>query len=397
MPLTDREIQAAKPSSKPQKLVDGDGLYLYISANGTKSWRFDYRFQSKRYTLTIGKYPLVSLAKARIKRSEAKQRLLDGENPTAIKKADKVLIKSASEDRFKAIAQDWYDTKDAMRSDAWRQANKLYLERDLYPTLGDLNIQEITPKMLLDTLEQCAKKRTLKTADRVRGTALQVFEHAILKFKADNNPAARLKRWAEIPAAINRPHLRESEIHECIDAIDAYHGLLTTKLAAKLLWLTFVRKIELLDATWDEIDFKNAKWVIPAVRMKMKDAHIIPLSDQAIATLEHAKSIAGDSSYVFPSESTPLKPLSRTSLNRMFAVMGDERYKAKFSPHGIRATASTWLNEHGWSPDWIERQLAHSERNQIRASYNHADYLSERRKMMQAWADFIFPPQEKMD
>ncbi|WP_299532879.1 integrase arm-type DNA-binding domain-containing protein [uncultured Herbaspirillum sp.] len=390
MPLTDREIQAIKPSSKPQKLVDGDGLYLYVSTNGTKSWRFDYRFQSKRYTLTIGKYPLVPLAKARIKRSEARQLLLDGRNPSALKQADKKIAKTASEDNFRAIGQDWYDTKYSMRSDAWRQANKLYLERDLYPALGDLNIQEITPKMLLTTLEQCAKLRTLKTADRVRGTVFQVFEHAILKFKADNNPATRLKRWAEIPASRNRPHLRESEIHDCIDAIDAYRGLLTTKLAAKMLWLTFVRKVELLEATWDEIDLTNAKWVISASRMKMKDAHIVPLSLQAIQTLNQAKSIAGDSPYVFPSETTPLKSLSRTSLNRMFAVMGGGRYKTKFSPHGIRATASTWLNEQGWSPDWIERQLAHSERNQIRASYNHADYLNERRKMMQAWADFLF-------
>jgi integrase len=391
MALTDLKIQAIKPSDRPQKIADGDGLYLYISTTGTKTWRMDYGYSGKRYTLTIGQYPLVKLATARIKRSEIKQKLLDGVDPAIEKKARKAVARAQVEDTFQSIGTDWYDSKFERRSDAWREANKLYLERDLYPVIGEICIRDITPKSLSAVLEKCGKQRGLKTADRVRQTAAQVFEHAILKFKTQINPASLLKRWAEIPAVVNRPHLVENEIHDLIDAIDSYSGLMTTKLAAKLLLLLFTRKTELLEATWDEFDIPNAKWVVPAARMKMKDAHIVPLSEQAIETLETLRPFSSDSAYLFPKFSTTLKPISRTALNNMFSTMGKGKYKGKFSPHGIRATASTWLNERGFRHDVIERQLAHSERNQIRASYNHADYLTERRKMMQAWSDFLFP------
>lgn len=391
MALTDLKIQATKPLERPQKLVDGDGLYLYVSTAGTKSWRFDYAFGGKRCTVTIGKYPLVKLAAARIKRSEFKQMLLDGINPSAVKKARKEAARAEAEDTFRGIAEDWYSSKQERRSDAWRQANRLYLDRDLFPTIGNTGIREINAKRLLELLEKCAAERGLKTADRVRQTALQVFEHAILRFKAELNPAAMLRRWAEIPPAKNRPHLLENEVHDLIEAIDSYPGYITTKLAAKFLLLTFCRKTEVTEATWTEIDLANAKWTIPANRMKMKDAHVVPLSSQAIALLENLKNISGESEYLFPKNSTALKPISRTALNNMFATMGSEKYKGRFSPHGIRATASTWLNERGYRADVIERQLAHTERNQIRASYNHAHYLPERRAMLQSWADFLFP------
>lgn len=391
MALTDLKIQSIKAASKTQKISDGDGLYLHVSTSGMKSWRLDYRYGGKRYTLTFGKYPLISLAAARIKRSETKKQLLDGIDPGAVKRAKKEKTRAATQDTFKIVATTWYDGKANVRSEAWRDANKLYLERDLFPVIGHFGIKEITSKMLLDALEKCAKKRTVKTADRVRGTAFQVFEYAMLKMKIEANPVARLKRWAEIPDVVNRPHLKENEIDDLIEAIDAYPGLITTKLAAKILLLTFVRKTELVEATWDEFDLKNGKWVIPAHRMKMKDAHLVPLSTQAIETLEELKTFSGGSNYVFPSQSSLLKPISRTVLNRMFATMGNGRYKGKFSPHGIRATASTWLNEKGYRADVIEMQLAHAERNQVRASYNHADHFLARKEMLQAWADFCFP------
>ena len=391
MALTDLKIQSIKPLDTAQKIVDGEGLYLYVSVTGTKSWRMDYGFGGKRFTHTIGKYPQISLAVARAKRSEVKKMLQDGINPSSEKKVKKAIARADLEDTFNAIATDWYQSKSEIRSEAWRVANTLYLHRDLYPTLGALPIRNIDAKLLLSVLEVCAEDRGVKTADRVRQTALQVFEHAILKFKIEINPASMLKRWAEIPPRVNRPHLNENEIHDFIDALDAYGGQLTTKLASKLLLLTFVRKTEILEATWDEFDIDNAKWMIPAKRMKMKDAHVVPLSTQALQTLEILRANCNGSIYLFPKSSTPLKSLSRTSLNNMFAKMEEKKYKGKFSPHGIRATASTWLNERGYRTDVIERQLAHTERNQGRASYNHADYLVERRQMMQAWADFLFP------
>lgn len=366
-------------------------MYLYVTPSGTKSWRIDYAFRGKRLTHTLGKYPYLTLAAARGMRAEIKQLLQTGLSPSAEKKKQKAAARAAAIDTFRAIATEWYDGKASARSSAWRDANQLYLERDLYPEIGNFPIRDVDARLLLDVLEQCAAKRGLKTADRVRQTALQVFEHAILKFRADNNPAAKLKRWAEIPAAINHPHLAEHEIHEVVEAMDAYPGYLTTKLAAKLLLLTFVRKTELLEATWDEFDINNAKWLIPAPRMKMKTAHVVPLSTQALHTLRALRESYSGSAYLFPKSSTMLKPLSRTTLNNMFAKMEGKKYKGRFSPHGIRATASTWLNEHGFRHDVIERQLAHTERNQVRASYNHADYLAERREMMQAWADFLFP------
>lgn len=394
MALTDLKVQSIKAADRPLKITDGDGLYLHISPSGTKTWRFDYRFDSKRYTLTIGKYPLVSLAEARIKRSEAKKLLLDGHDPSARKRQQKERVRASVEDSFRIIGSRWFESKEKERSQAWRDANKLYLERDLYPALGKYSIQEITSKMLLDLLEKCAETRGLKTADRVRGTAFQVFQYALFKMKIDLNPAARLKQWAEIPDVKHRPHLQENEIGEFVDSLDAYVGLITTKLAAKLLLLTFVRKSELLEAEWNEFDIENEKWLIPASRMKMKDAHLVPLSSQAIDTLHELKAISTGSQFVFPSLSSPLKPLSRTVLNRMFSIMSNGKYQGRFSPHGIRATASTWLNEKGYRHDAIERQLAHTERNQVRASYNHADHYLERKKMMQAWADLCFPPRD---
>ena len=391
MALTDLKIQSIKPTSRPQKVTDGDGMYLYVTPLGTKSWRIDYAFNGKRLTHTLGKYPYLTLAGARAKRIEVKQLLQIGLNPGVERKKNKAAARAAATDTFRIVATEWYEGKASARSAAWRDANQLYLERDLYPAIGKMGIREVDARLLLDVLERCATLRGLKTADRVRQTALQVFEHAILKFRIDDNPAAKLKGWAEIPAAINRPHLAEHEIHELIDAMDAYPGYLTTKLAAKLLLLTFVRKTELVEATWAEIDLDHAKWIIPAIRMKMKMAHVVPLSNQAMDTLRTLRENSGGSEYLFPKSSTMLKPLSRTALNNMFAKMEGKKYKGRFSPHGIRATASTWLNENRFRHDVIERQLAHTERNQVRASYNHADYLHERREMMQAWANFLFP------
>lgn len=392
MPLTDLRVQAVKPMDRPQKIADGSGLYLYVSPTGTKSWRIDFAFAGKRFTQTLGKYPQLTLSAARVKRSEVKEMLQNGVNPAVNKKLQKAAARARSQDTFQAIGEEWYLAKVDTRSGAWREANRLYLERDLYPALGRMSIRSIDAEKLLAVLEMSAKQRGVKTADRVRQTALQVFEHAILRFKADSNPASKLKRWAEIPPPKNHPHLAEHEIHEFIDALDAYPGYLTTKIAAKLLLLTFVRKTEILEAVWSEFDLQNAKWLIPAERMKMKDSHVVPLSTQAVDCLLLLKANASTTGYLFPKSSTVLKPMSRTSLNNMFSNMGNQKYRGRFSPHGIRATASTWLNERGFRHDVIERQLAHSERNTVRASYNHADYLSERRQMMQAWANFLFPP-----
>lgn len=387
MPLTDLKVKTIKATSHAQKISDSEGLYLYVTPNGTKSWRFDYRFAEKRFTLTFGKYPEVPLVEARGRRLDAKRKISAGVNPSAEKKLSKTILHAIHQDTFEAISTDWFESKVNLRSEAWRSSNELYLRRDLLPQIGNLPIRSVDQHVLLAALELCKSRRGVATADRARQTALQVFEHAIRKLKADINPARLLSRWEELPAKVNRPHLEEDQIHAFLDAVDRYPGMLTTKLAVKLLILTFVRKTELLNAIWGEFDIPNAKWIIPADRMKMKEGHVVPLCSHALQTLEQLRPLAQASIYLFPSNSSIEKPISRTTLNVMFERMG---YAGRFSPHGIRATASTWLNEKGFRHDVIERQLAHSERNQIRASYNHADYLVERRKMMQAWGDFLF-------
>lgn len=392
MALTDLKIQSIKGTGKPQKVADAEGMYLFVSASGSKAWRFDYGYGGKRFTYTIGKYPLVGLAAARAKRAELKSMLLDGLNPAIEKRTNKILTRSKVEDSFASVADDWYKSKFEKRSESWRVANELYLRRDLKPKIGSLPIQDVSDPILVAVLEDCAEKHGFKTADRVRQCALQVFEHGILKFKTKENPAKAQKGWAEIPPRISRPHLLEHQVSDLIEAMDAYPGYLTTKLAAKMLLLTFVRKTEVTEARWEEIDMVNATWTIPAERMKMKDPHIVPLSKQSIETLEILKSNSHGSEFVFPKNSTLLRPISRTALNNMFAKMDGNKYKGTFTPHGIRGTASTWANEVGhFRNDVIERQLAHAERNHVRGAYNHAEYLPERRKLMQAWADFLFP------
>ena len=384
--LSDTKLRTLKPKDKPFKLADYDGLYIYVIPTGGRSWRFDYRFQGKRYTQTLGKYPDVSLADARSRLRDARSVLASGKNPHQEKQKEKILQREASTNTLGAIADEWYGSKENLRSHAWREANALYLRRDLKPEIGSLPITEVSGPLLLSVIKKIEKKHGVKTAERVRQTAGQVFEYAIRQFKATANPGRALAQWTEIPAAEHRRPLTPKEIPGFIDAVGRYPGLPSTKNAVRLILLTFVRKSEATNATWDEFDFNNSLWIIPKERMKMQKPHIVPLSRQALQILESMRPISGESKYVFPSNSTLDKPMSGSSINVMFQKMG---YGGSFTPHGLRSTASTTLNELGFGRDPVERQLAHTERDEIRAAYNHADYLPERKKMMQGWADYI--------
>jgi integrase len=384
--LSDTKLRNLKPKDKPYKLADFDGLYIYVTPTGGRSWRFDYRFHGKRCTQTLGKYPDISLADARSRLRDARSVLASGKNPHQEKQKEKILHRESLTNTFAAIADEWYVAKESLRSDAWKAANALYLRRDLNPKIGTFLITEVTGQMLLAVIKEIGEKLGVKTAERVRQTAGQVFEYAIRQFKATANPGRALTQWAELPSVEHRRPLSQKEIPEFVEAIGRYPGLPATKNAARLILLTFVRKSEATDATWDEFDFINALWIIPKERMKMQKPHIVPLSHQAVAILDVMKPLAGESKYVFPSNSTIDKPMSGSSINVMFQKMG---YGGSFTPHGLRSTASTILNELGFGRDPIERQLAHNERDEIRAAYNHADYLPERKKMMQAWADHI--------
>ncbi|CAE6767260.1 Prophage integrase IntA [Paraburkholderia nemoris] len=389
MPLTALEINRAMTDGKPLKLPDGNGLYLYVTPTA-KSWRTDYRIGGRRGTVVHGQYPAMTLSQARERNREAKQLLAKGIDPATHKRLEKLALQASFGDTFEATAKHWYDSKSELRSKPWREAHSLYLRRDLNPTIGNVPLEQIDARALLNVLEAVRRERGVKTAERVRQTVVQVFDHARRKLKVEVNPARVLQGWADIPSQVSHAPLREHEISEFIERLDADTGSAATKLCILLMLLTFVRKNEIVQARWDEFDLDNAVWTIPADRMKMRDPHVVPLSRQALAALEQLKPLSSGSAYLFPSLSSNLKPMGMSTPNVVFARMG---YGDRFTPHGIRATASTWLNNRGVRADVIERQLAHVERNRVRAAYNRADYWPERVPAMQLWADFVLPDQ----
>ncbi|AMV41771.1 tyrosine-type recombinase/integrase [Paraburkholderia caribensis] len=386
MPLTNKEINQAQTDGKPFKLPDGDGLYLYV-AKTAKSWRFDYRIGGKRGTVVYGQYPDVTTSKARERHREAKKVLARGIDPATHKRLEKLALNASFGDTFEATAKHWFDSKSELRSKPWREAHTLALRR-LSPVFGNVPLEQIDARALLNALEAVRLERGVKIAERVRQTAVQVFDHGMRKLKVQANPARVLRGWADIPPQVHHEPLGEDEIQEFVERLDADTGSTATKLSILLMLLTFVRKNEIVQARWDEFDLDNAVWTIPAERMKMRDPHVVPLSRQAITALEELKPLSLGSDFLFPSLSSIRKPMSLSTPNVLFERIG---YGGRFTPHGIRATASTWLNNRGVRADVIERQLAHVERNRVRAAYNRADYMNERREAMQMWADFVLP------
>lgn len=389
MALTSLEIARAATDGKPLKLPDGNGLYLYATKTA-KSWRTDYRIGGRRGTIVHGQYPAITLSQARERNREAKRLLASGIDPATHKRLEKLALHASFGDTFEATAQHWFDGKSVLRSKPWREAHSLYLRRDLNPNIGNAPLEQIDARALLNVLEAVQRERGVKTAERVRQTAVQVFDHARRKLKVEVNPARVLQGWADIPAQVSHAPLREHEIPEFVERLDADTGSAATKLCILLMLLTFVRKNEIVQARWEEFDLDNAVWVIPAERMKMRDSHAVPLSQQALSALEQLNPLSFGSEFLFPSLSSVRKPMGMSTPNVVFERMG---YRGRFSPHGIRATASTFLNNRGVRADVIERQLAHVERNRVRAAYNRADYMSERIVMMQLWADFVLPDQ----
>jgi len=384
--LTDTKVRLAKALRKPYKRSDGGGLYLYVTPAGAKSWRYDYRLHRKRETLTFGLYPDVSLAEARERHRAARRSVERGQSPARAKQVQKRASREIAGDTVEALAESWYAQKGPHRSASWRDNARRWLEQDVYPAIGSRPVTEVKPADVLDIVRRVAEERGARSAEYLRQTLSQVYGHAIRNLRATTNPARDVRGAIEHPEPKRRAPLSAKEIPGFLGAVDTYPGRLSTKLAIKLLLLTFVRKSELIGASWGEIDFDRDEWRIPAERMKMRDPHIVPLSRQALEAFHELKALSSGSEFVLPNLGSLKRPMGANSLNVAFDRMG---YGERFTPHGVRATASTILNEQGFRPDVIERQLAHAERNRIRAAYNHADYLPERRAMMQQWADYI--------
>jgi len=384
--LTDTKARAAKASRKPYKLTDRDGLYLFITPKGAKSWRYDYRLAGARQTLTIGRYPDVPLERARKLHQGARERVAAGVSPAEAKQAGKAQAKIARANSVQALGEGWYRGRSASRSKSWCDNAKRFLEQDIYPAIGAKPIRDVTVQDVERLVHRVEEKRGAMSAHYMRLTLSGLFK-SLLKSLHIGNPARDAGTVIELPKPKpkGRP-LSAKEIPAFLEAADRYPGRPQTKLAVRLLMLTFTRKRELIEALWKEIDLERGEWVISAERMKMAKPHIIPLSRQVAECLKRLKELAGDSDYVFPNLGNPHKPMGASTLNNFFEQIG---YGGKFTPHGARSTASTALNSQGWSADAIERQLAHSERDLVRAAYNHSDHLQERCKMMQAWADYL--------
>ncbi|OQS24892.1 tyrosine-type recombinase/integrase [Chromobacterium violaceum] len=391
MALTDLAIRQAKPQDKPYQLADGESLYLEVSPSGGKLWRFRFRFQGKAGILALGKYPAVGLSDARQKAHEARVQLAQGINPSQAKKEAKVVAQIAATNAFELVAREWHEKQlDRWTPDHARRVLDS-LEIDAFPDLGKLPVPDLTAPLILNTILKIEKRGAVETAQRVLQRISAIIRFAIQTGRATDNPAVNLVGAIRAKKVEHRPALPRGELREFYRRLAAEPLYIPTRIAMHLLMLTFVRPGELRAARWEEFDEERAEWRIPAERMKMREPHLVPLSCQALELLKELRPLTGKSALLFPAVTDLKKPMSENTLGYAMGRMG---YKGTATPHGFRALASTVLNEEGFDPDIIEKQLAHAERNKVRAAYHRAEYLEDRRKMMQWWAEFLGRHQE---
>jgi integrase len=378
--LTDTRIRAAKPADRPFKLADARGLYLQVAINGGRYWRFNYRFQGRQKTLAIGTYPDVSLVRARERHQEARRLLAEGIDPAA---EQKLLVTT-----FESVARVWYERWKVGRHPQYAFYVLKRLEGDIFPSIGAQPISEVPASAFREAVQKIEQRGAAEIAKRVLQNCAQIMRYAVANDLAERNPVADVR-----PADILRPRKKRNyprvtakELPALLQAINSYAGSEHTVLALKLMALTFVRTSELIGARWPEFNFEDARWDIPAERMKMKTPHIVALSTQAIEVLERLKEISFSRELVFPGDVNPQKPMSNNTLLFALYRMG---YRSRMTGHGFRGVASTILHEQGFAHEHIELQLAHEERDDTSAAYNYALYLKPRAEMMQAWANHL--------
>lgn len=388
MPLTDTKIKNTKPSDKAQKLFDGGGLFLYIPQNGGKNWRLKYRFAGKEKLLSLGTYPGLSLKEARAKRDEAKKQLADGIDPGEMKKVMKHAQIEQAENSFERVAREWFLKFEPKWSKGHSSKIITRLQNDIFPWIGSRPITEISAPELLGVLQRIESRGAIETAHRAKQSCGQVFRYAIATGRAERDPSADLKGALAPPQAKHHASITDPrQIGELMRAIESYQGHVISRTALRSAPYLFVRPGELRHAEWEEIDLDHAVWHIPGEKMKAGEKHVVPLSTQAVDILRDIYPLTGRSRYVFPSVRTNSRPMSENTLNAALRRMGYT--KEQMTAHGFRSMASTILNEQGWHKDAIERQLAHAERDNVRAAYNYAEHLPERTRMMQSWADYL--------
>ncbi len=384
MTLNDRQIKNAKPQEKPYKLADGGGLYLYVTPKGTKSFRLKFRFDGKEQVLTIGKYPHVSLSEARAMAETAKTQIAQGINPAAQKQAEKQQAQEAALNTFAAVAKEWHRVHQCSPNHAariWR-----YMETDVLPHIGSLQLDEIRVSDIQALLERVMARNVGNTAEKIRQWIGVVYEYAAQRELTERNPAKRLKGFVEKRETVHRRALPLSELKTFYQRLKEARIDPANRMALLLLTLTFPRSNELRGAQWGEIDFQAAVWTIPKERMKMKREHKIPLSAWSLELLHELHAITGQGTQLFPSRTKIGGYISENTLNKIIERIG---FKELTTLHGFRSLASSTLNEKGFNPDAIELQLAHQPNDKIRAAYNRADYWQERVEMMAWYGDLL--------
>ena len=365
MPLTDTHIRSLKPDVKPRKYFDGGGLFLFVPANGSKLWRMAYRFDGKSKLLSFGEYPTVSLKDARERREEAKRMLSRGIDPSDHKRQLRQARAIAERDSFQNIAREWHETRMAEFSEKHQGTVMYRLETYIFPAIGKTHIAKLETRDVMEVVKPLEQRGNYETSRRVLQIISQVFRYAVITGRAKHNVAADLRGALRPRKTVHRAAVLEPEkVGQLLRDIDAYEGYFPLVCALKLAPLVFTRPTELRAAQWKEFDLEAGEWRIPAERMKMRRQHLVPLSIR-----------------------TEVRPISDATMLNALRRMGYQKHE--MSVHGFRSIASTLLNELGYNRDWIERRLAHGEQDEVRAAYNYAEYLPERRKMMQAWADYL--------
>jgi integrase len=384
MPLTDTEVRKARPSDKPYRLSDSGSLYLWVTPSGGKLWRWAYTHEGKEKLMSFGKYPDVPLSLARERHGEARKLLATGIDPMAERKAERAAVENSFQYVARLWLAHWQDGKSPRHVDYVKRR----MDADILPCLGTRPIAEIEAPELVAMTKAIEERGARDIAKRALETTGQVFRFAIAHGYSKRNPASEIRPSDILKSArkVNYARVDAKELPQLLRAMEVYQGTHVTRLAMKLMALTFVRTSELIGAKWAEFDMEAARWDIPAERMKMRTLHIVPLSRQTLDVLATLRTLSGQSEWLFPGDRNAKKPMSNNTILKALERMG---YKGRMTGHGFRGLASTILHEQGHPHEHIELQLAHAPRNAVSAAYNHALYLEPRAKMMQDWADFL--------
>lgn len=391
--LTVKAVENAKPlpDGKIDRLWDGGGLYLQVNPSGSRLWRYKYRLAGKENTYAIGVYPEISLARARALLNEARALVEKGVAPRTHREVEKLKAAAVASDTFKAIANDWISKKQATWTANYKRQVEKFLDSDVYPAFGALPISQVRSAHVLKVMKAAEARGAETVAILIRQWCSQIFRYAASNLLVDVDPAGALRGAVIRPKIKHNKSLSKDELKDVLARLHAFTGERLTAIAIELLMLTFVRTVELRCAVWAEFDLQNKLWTVPAERMKMKTAHVVPLSLQVVALLTELRAMTDGKGWLFPNSRRAEACMSGTTINRALERMGlaGKASLLGFSAHGFRGTASTLLHEMGFNSEWIELQLAHAPRNKIAAIYNKAKYLDERAQMMQDWANSV--------